>query len=317
MLMIRQACMMILFMLAVMLASGFALIAIGMVFEGNPLAGVIPALIGAGMTYVTWKQWRKTKALLADLPLEYRAQQVQRGFGTRSLPKPSRKVVLPKTREPDVYAIPPGAKPAHALFLMEYRDAQGEYSCRRVTIRQVEDCGDRVYLYAYCHERRALRTFILERVISLVDMFTGEVVEDLDAALALKRPVVDRVIGKFEAEVLVLAYISRADGRMVKAERAVIAQYVLGRAPNEEIDLEDLDKRIAGIWCDPAEFRRCLKALVNAPADVRIGLVDAAERLIHADRKVKTEEEKALRHLEKFLLPGQEEVGASEPRKAA
>lgn len=317
MLIIRQAWAVILFVIAVMFAITLTIGAIGLAIGGTPEGTIIPGLFAAGLAYGAWRQWGKMNALLTADPTEYHARRVQKSFGERRLPKPSRPIVMPRTKEKDFHAIPAGSTPAHALFLMEYRDAQGEYSCRRVTIRQVEDCGEKIYLYAYCHERRALRTFILGRVISLVDMFTGEVVEDLDAALALKRPVVDRVIGKFEAEVLVLAYVSRTDGRMVKAERDVIARYILGRAPDEQIDLEDLDKRIAGIWCDPAEFRRCLKALVNAPADVRIGLVDAAERLIHADRKVKTEEEKALRHLEKFLLPGQEEVGASEPRKAA
>lgn len=58
--------------------------------------------------------------------------------------------------------------------MIEYTDAAGNFSRRRVTMRHVDDNGETRTLFAYCHERRAMRAFRLDRISCLIDQ-DGEV----------------------------------------------------------------------------------------------------------------------------------------------
>jgi uncharacterized tellurite resistance protein B-like protein len=63
------------------------------------------------------------------------------------------------------------------FFMIEYRDAGGAFSRRRVILRQVLQADDgRVMLQFHCCERDAPRSFRLDRVLSVIDL-DGEVYE--------------------------------------------------------------------------------------------------------------------------------------------
>lgn len=57
---------------------------------------------------------------------------------------------------------------------IEYRDAKGRQSGRRVTCRAVELNKGVSYLKAHCHERQALRLFRADRIVEVIDLETGE-----------------------------------------------------------------------------------------------------------------------------------------------
>ena len=65
------------------------------------------------------------------------------------------------------------------FWMIEYEDSHGDTTNRRVTMRTVEERGGHRYLYAFCHERQALRMFRLDRIVCLISP-DGEV-EDADA----------------------------------------------------------------------------------------------------------------------------------------
>jgi len=60
--------------------------------------------------------------------------------------------------------------------MIEYTDAQGRFSRRRITMRHVDDTGGTQFLYAFCHERNAMRSFRLDRISCLISQ-DGEVEE--------------------------------------------------------------------------------------------------------------------------------------------
>lgn len=63
-------------------------------------------------------------------------------------------------------------------FMIEYAAADGEISRRRIMLRSISQRDDgRIYLQAYCLERRAIRAFRLDRVIRVIDS-DGVVFED-------------------------------------------------------------------------------------------------------------------------------------------
>lgn len=63
-------------------------------------------------------------------------------------------------------------------FHMRYQDANGAITEREVTAYGVRQKNENLYLYGYCHERGAFRTFRIERIMELVDLSTGEVVPE-------------------------------------------------------------------------------------------------------------------------------------------
>jgi len=74
--------------------------------------------------------------------------------------------------------------------IITYSDARGRSSERRVTCQRLDRAASQIYLYAYCHERAAVRQFRLDRIIAVIDLHTGEV-ED-EPARFFERFTVDR-----------------------------------------------------------------------------------------------------------------------------
>lgn len=76
----------------------------------------------------------------------------------------------------DAVAPETGAKiPTDPLFLqIEYVDSAGNRSTRRVTIHSAEQKPGCYTLYAFCHEKRALRAFRSDRILQAIT-FDGEV----------------------------------------------------------------------------------------------------------------------------------------------
>jgi len=59
-------------------------------------------------------------------------------------------------------------------LLMEYQDAEGNVSSRKISSIRF----DGTYIKAHCHKRGEFRTFRIDRVISLADTVTGELIAD-------------------------------------------------------------------------------------------------------------------------------------------
>lgn len=224
------------------------------------------------------------------------ANRVAKSFGDREIPSPQASVSLP-ARDLDSYPIPDTPKQAHSLFLMDYLDEVGAFSRRRITVHSV----NAKYIRAYCHERQAFRTFRCDRVKAMVDMHTGELVGDLHAALALEKDALNLLFGKVQSEVLVLAYIARADGRMVAAERAIIAEHLVATHTGELIEAEDIDKRIKRTACTREECAGALKVIRSAAPEVRERVMQTAKAIVLADGKTQHSELEALQALAKFL----------------
>lgn len=72
-----------------------------------------------------------------------------------------------------------------AELLILYKDGEGNVSERRISKIELQEPG---YVLAFCHERQESRTFKIARIISAVDVETGEVVDDLYAFLSIDPP---------------------------------------------------------------------------------------------------------------------------------
>jgi hypothetical protein len=73
-----------------------------------------------------------------------------------------------------------------ATARISYRKESGEISDRTVDIDRFGHLAGNAYLHGLCHLRRDGRTFRVDRIIRLVDVETGEVIEDTLAWLTAK-----------------------------------------------------------------------------------------------------------------------------------
>jgi hypothetical protein len=88
-------------------------------------------------------------------------------------------IILPPDTFEAATSEPPEADdlaPIAGVFIeIEYRDARGIQTARRITCRDFRQPSGALQLRAHCHERGALRAFRLDRIQMVVDPETGEV----------------------------------------------------------------------------------------------------------------------------------------------
>lgn len=73
-------------------------------------------------------------------------------------------------------------------LVIEYENSKKEKSQRVVTCRQLTVEAKKEYLKAYCHHRKAIRTFRLDRVIDIFDPLTGESLSPVQAFFSQYSP---------------------------------------------------------------------------------------------------------------------------------
>ena len=190
-------------------------------------------------------------------------------------------------------------------FAIRYRDAKGQESARRITIRKVSksDAG-KVMVSAYCHERRAPRAFRGDRIIEMVDLATGEVAENILAALhgvAIENGE-DTALYRCRHELQVFAYLGRADGHFDTAEQGVVADYVATASPDLIVDKAAVAAHASRMYPDLDSFYRSVDHIVDEMGDRELGqFLDAVKALVMCDGRLDDEEAELIREINDAL----------------
>lgn len=172
-----------------------------------------------------------------------------------------------------------GAPLCGAAWGLVYVDARGQESRRRVTVLKVlGEPGNVPTLLSRCHERQALRKFRADRIQALLDLHTGEVMDQdgLQAAVWAQELADDAAAG-----LALLAFAAHADGRLHAMEREVMFEYLLAAT-------EDLEPRAAEwvaryAWPDPDVLGAALRYLEGWDDDETRRLLRYLRRLVDAD----------------------------------
>lgn len=183
--------------------------------------------------------------------------------------------------------------------VITYVDAGGGRSVRRVTCRTLSQVRDVRYLQAFCHERVAVRSFRLDRIVDVACGVTGEVFEPatlfFDRFDVSARPGHETVFG-LDAELAtdlraclnVLVFLGRADGRLVPQEARLIDEFctVFGvRYAGERYADQDVRQHARLLAPDADIFFAALDRIkrANAPLGLARLVLQSAARLIDAD----------------------------------
>lgn len=194
------------------------------------------------------------------------------------------------------------------LVIIEYRDSQGNFSRRRITLLAVEAGETADYVRAFCHEREQYRSFRLDRILAVADAETGEYLSNtaFSELLAEFGPVdpvwtppspQDQAFDACRAGILVLMMIARTDGVFHPAERDIVREFIGAMCG----DLRGYDPEPIVAWASrqypvPDRVARLLTRMVETDRDGSAlpRLLDHAIRLARADGVVDDSEVAAI-----------------------
>lgn len=205
-------------------------------------------------------------------------------------------------------------------FIIEYVDAGGNPSTRRITVWDIQEGrGGMPLLYAYCHERNAERSFRVDRIQNIVDL-DGVVHEapaeflvecfGMSAALAgavgsagqaqTSEKAWRSMRHRMRHPAMLLATLSHADGYLHPGELGVATQYCLGLCkdlrPGEELH-DKTQSYIRRIRPKPDALDAAIREVCNfAPHEV-IQFLVACRDLVEADGDVHPREIECLEAL--------------------
>lgn len=194
---------------------------------------------------------------------------------------------------------------APICFFMVYEDAKGNVSERNVTIRNIKKgANNSLLMRGYCHERRALRSFRLDRVKEMVFPITGEVLSSVDEFmdfLCIEKKQDKNTYGAIEKckhGLNILVFIARCDGRYDSEEEDVLVHYLMNECFDYNLDEDVLKQYFQTICPDVYTFRSSVKALALGEGFENI--FKYAVRLAEADGVLLPIESDLLRELEDF-----------------
>lgn len=195
--------------------------------------------------------------------------------------------------------------PAKGRYRITYTDQRGLTTERDIDIKRVHEDNGKYAVDALCHLRGAHRSFIDDRIISAVDLDSGEVVSSVaQHAIAQYQESgegkVWSAIGREWQAIQILAFVCRADGRMLKAERAVVIDYLKRHCTDLPHDDDAIDKAIKEIGePDQREFKRIIADMKAAGDRDRLrDVLDCAKRIVATQKIIDPMEKAAIEILE-------------------
>lgn len=178
------------------------------------------------------------------------------------------------------------ADTAPLVFHIIYEDAGGRISQRIVTVRKVEVGKTGPMLFCFCHLRKRVRRFALERVQEVFDASTGEVHTE-PKAFFLSHPLLarpeaheDRAFRLCADDLTILTAVGAADGRFDPDEQDQLLVHVFDRYEEGPLDELRLRQRLSLLTPDHVSFYKSLTRV--AQADNRL-LRRSLRRIVDAD----------------------------------
>lgn len=232
------------------------------------------------------------ETILVTLKSKFGGRQVEPRVPT------GRSAVVASEDEMDLVA-PVGAPPegieppAPLAVFIEYRDSKGSVSQRRIKCKSF-DAG-RGTLDAYCFERRAARRFRIDRIATVIDVESGEVLEiatfleGLGAGgVALKDERLARIL-------TIMVFMMRCDREVHPMEREVIEDVAASFALRFDGDDATVNAALNAAFRLAPDHNDLINALqwIGRHKDglkmIRL-LAPQIERIVVADGKITSEE---------------------------
>jgi len=216
--------------------------------------------------------------------LQSQIDKAHRGARASFLQKPG--VVFAEEDGSDADFEVEDVEPFSMAMDIEYRKSINETVLRRIKLIKVIEKNDDVNISCWCFLRESYRTFKLSKIVSVIDIGSGEVFDDARTYFVecgILNPMSDeaKAVRQCFNELIVLSFLGACDGAFLPCEQEAILHHVLERydAPLNE---DDIRRRLGQIMPDERAFRRAVRSL-EADDTARRALVRSIRRVIDAD----------------------------------
>ena len=172
---------------------------------------------------------------------------------------------------------------------LSYVDEKGEPSARRFTCHAITGFEGATHVTGYCHERRAPRTFRVDRIRELACAETGEVFDAATHFELLRELGALRCEDKVMAHVArVMVFLARCDGEYHPLERTMLEDQLhryCVRFNGTECMAEDVLTEVGRLAPDAVDMSKAMRALARSPGGARVArfVLDAGAAMIDAD----------------------------------
>ncbi|OCL99532.1 hypothetical protein AAX29_00573 [Aliarcobacter thereius] len=191
--------------------------------------------------------------------------------------------------------------------VLHYRKENGEISNRTVDVTSYKktDFADSSYIYGYCHLRNEYRTFRVDRIKSLADGKTGEIIKDIKSYFIKKYESsiyykMDCLFEKYKEIFRVLFYIAKADGSYLKAEKIVIRDAVRKLTNDSSLTDENIDDMMSMLDVPTFNAFKVDVKIINKKK-LSIDIFKIALDIVNTQNKVHTKEREALEYMAENL----------------
>lgn len=166
-------------------------------------------------------------------------------------------------------------------YMMVYHDWEGNETQREIDFHNFLFENGKLYIMAWCHLRNEIRQFAVSRIARLFDVNGAEISQPEQYFERMYQESDNFKVAKFFEshfdELMLLVFLAKADGRMMKNERAVIAEYI--RCTLGSVDEQFLDNEIKTWKCEFEQFGKSLKSFAAMSHDEKATLARFAEKM--------------------------------------
>lgn len=170
-----------------------------------------------------------------------------------------------------------------------YVDDKDQRSERQITCRRLNGYGGITHVDAHCHVRDRPRSFRIDRIVEMIDLSTGELLDPVSHFARLGVTGVLAVEDKgFTAFVQIATFMAKCDGDYHPLEEealeAAITAYCL-RFDGNDAMIEEALARLPSIAPDGADVAKAVKRLKGSAIGARASrlILDHCSQIMNAD----------------------------------
>lgn len=194
-----------------------------------------------------------------------------------------------------------------ANLQIEYRDGAGSRTTRDIGLMKYGAAEGGAMLWAYCHFRQANRTFRTDRIITCIDLDSGEIINNLEVWLNEKYQAspdfaIENIIETTWDALRVLYYVSKADGRLTQKERGIVRNAVRSLSDHPGIDDGRIDDMFNAID-NPTitAFKQAFGRLVKQNRQFAVKVASWSADMVATEKTISAAEQEALDYLKATL----------------
>ncbi|GAB6390931.1 MAG: hypothetical protein MdMp014T_0304 [Treponematales bacterium] len=193
------------------------------------------------------------------------------------------------------------SSPADILHIT-YEDANGFKSERDIEILNFEEYSGLLYINAFCHLRKEQRQFLADRVLSVE---TADCPHPDPQKFFWRRYhqtpeyQTEKALSAHYDEILLLVFMARSDGKMMKNEREIVLRYI--DAATGGIDAGAAEALLKRTACELAQFNGVLKKAKGWTEETKKLLLSCAGQIYNLKKSPDPMETAAMEKLSKAL----------------